>query len=296
MRILLTGATGFVGEYLARSLCPDHVVAAILRPQAKVVRLDSLPAVHKLLWDGLSSSLHALLKEFRPEVVIHLASCFIGEHKAEDLDQLISSNIHFPSVLIEAAIGVGCRQFIHTGSAWQHFENKNYSPVNLYAATKQAFSDILEYYIGTGKLEKCLTLVLTDTYGPEDPRSKLIPLLQKASISGESMKMSLGEQFLDLVHIYDVVSGYLKALEMLSTLAHQMQHIYVVRSGRPIKLKDFIVLYNQISPTPVNVTWGTRPYRVRETMEPFTWGDTLPGWTPQIELHDGLREILVKLR
>ncbi len=190
MRILLTGATGFIGVHLANRLCSDHHVAALLRPQAKIERLAKITSLRHLVWDGDITSLPALLNDARPEVIIHLAGYFVGEHKAQDVDTLLDSNISFPTALLNAAVQAGCRQFINTGSYWQHYENSSYAPVNLYAATKQAFAGMLGYYVRDGMLQKALTLELTDTYGPGDLRPKLIPLLEQMAAGGNALAMS----------------------------------------------------------------------------------------------------------
>ena len=64
---------------------------------------------------------------------------------------------------------VGVKILVNTGTSWQHYENKDYSPVNLYAATKQSFEAILQYYVEVASL-KAITLKLFETYGLDDPR------------------------------------------------------------------------------------------------------------------------------
>jgi nucleoside-diphosphate-sugar epimerase len=292
MRILLTGATGFIGVHLAKSLCTHHDVAALLRPQAKIERLAKVTSLRHLIWDGDKTSLPALLNDVRPEVIIHLAGYFVGEHKADDVVILIDSNIGFPTALLHAAVQAGCLHFINTGSYWQHYENASYAPVNLYAATKQAFATTLACCVADGMLQNALTLELTDTYGPGDLHPKLIPLLEQMAAGGNTLAMSPGQQFLDFVHIDDIVAGYVQALALLSAIPEHQAHAYALRSNQPIRLKDFITLYNEASPQPVNVEWGARPYRPREFMEPWTQGEVLPGWSPKIDLFDGLRALL----
>ena len=296
MRILLTGATGFIGVHLANSLCPHHDVVALLRPQSKLERLAKVTSLRHLIWDEDVTTLPALLIDARPEVIIHLAGYFVGEHKPQDVDILVDSNVSFPTVLLHAAVQAGCLQFINTGSYWQHYGNAGYAPVNLYAATKQAFATMLAYYVRDGMLQRALTLELTDTYGPGDLRPKLIPLLAQTAAQGDVLAMSPGNQFLDFVHVYDIVAGYLQALTVLTSIPEHQQRTYALRSTQPIKLKDFIVLYNEISPNPVNVDWGARPYRSREFLEPWTQGEVLPGWIPQLALRDGLHALLTSQR
>jgi nucleoside-diphosphate-sugar epimerase len=296
MRILLTGATGFIGVHLANRLCSDHDVVALLRPQAKIERLMKITSLRHLTWDEDITTLPALLNDAQPEVIIHLAGYFVGEHKPHDVDTLVDSNIRFPTALLHAAVPAGCLHFINTGSYWQHYENADYGPVNLYAATKQAFATTLAYYVQDGMLRNALTLELTDTYGPGDLRPKLIPLLAQIAAKGEVLSMSPGNQFVDFVQVDDIVAGYLQALALFPSIPEYQRRTYALRSIQPIKLKELVALYNEISPIPVQVNWGARPYRQREFMQPWTQGEVLPGWSPNIALRDGLRELLTSQR
>ena len=296
MRILLTGATGFVGANLVMALNGRHTLAALLRPEAKTHRIPNLqPPITQLVWDGKTETMPALLASFLPDVIIHLAGYFVGVHKAEDIDQLIESNIRLPTILLESAIAVGCKQIIHVGSYWQHFENAIFAPVNLYASMKQAMADILTCYVQVGGLSKALTLELTDVYGPRDPRGKLIPVLQQAALKGEEIGLSPGDQYLDLLHIDDAVAGFLQALDVLTSMPERMEKRYALRSLKPVTLKEFVALFNEVSPHRVNTVWGARPYRPREMMQPWTSGEVLPGWIPKIDLRDGLRKLLEEI-
>jgi nucleoside-diphosphate-sugar epimerase len=105
-------------------------------------------------------------------------------------------------------INNGCYHIINTGTSWQHFEQSNYNPVNLYAATKEAFEAIITFYKATSSL-KVTTLKLFDTYGPNDSRYKIIPLLQKAFTEQKELSMSKGEQLIDFVYIVGIANAYM---------------------------------------------------------------------------------------
>lgn len=289
MRILVTGSTGFIGRSLVAALAGKHDLAFVLRPSSQPPRVDGV----KIVWDGQGATLAAQICDFKPELVLHLAGQFLGVHASGQVDDLVESNVRFPSLLLEGALAAGCRHFINTGTAWQHFENALYAPVNLYAATKQAFADILAYYVGVGGFS-ALTLELTDTYGPNDPRPKLVALLRRSAKTGEMLALSAGAQWVDFVHVDDVVDAFCLAIEKVQTLPPATQESYAVRSGNPLQLRAFVDLFNELAPAPAPVIWGARPYRPRETMVPATYGKTLDGWTPRITLRDGLKALLTE--
>jgi nucleoside-diphosphate-sugar epimerase len=147
-----------------------HRALALLEP------LLSSITVHE--FDGASSTMDEIVKRSNPDVVFHLASLFLSQHRPENVEPLIQSNLLFSTQLVEAMVNNGCKLLVNTGTSWQHFEDAHYSPVNLYAATKQAFEVILDYYVEAKGLA-LISLALFDTYGPGDPRPKLFSLLRK---------------------------------------------------------------------------------------------------------------------
>jgi nucleoside-diphosphate-sugar epimerase len=284
---LLTGATGFIGSHLL-----DGLLAAGWRVHVVVRRQPenaswAAAGVTAHLHDGSTEGLMSIMERARPDVVFHLASLFLSSHRVEDVVPLMQSNVQFPSQLIEAMHRAGCGRLVNTGTAWQHYENREYSPVNLYAATKQAFGTILQYYVEACGLQ-AITLELFDTYGPGDTRRKLIHLIEDAAKTQEMLAMSPGEQKIDLVHVDDVVRAYLVAAERLLAGGCDGHECYALSSGNPLRLKELVALFERVRGVTVPVQWGGRGYREREVMEPWRGGNPPPGWSPRVSLEVGL--------
>jgi nucleoside-diphosphate-sugar epimerase len=287
-RTLVTGATGYIGSNLVRHLLAEGWdVHIVIRPNSDLqvlgTELDKL-TVHS--HDGTSSGMVDVLANAKPDIVFHLASLFLAQHQTDDVEALISCNLLFPTQLLEAMAATDVRYLVNTGTSWQHYEDKAYNPVNLYAATKQAFEDILTYYIEAHYL-KATTLVLFDTYGPNDPRAKLIPLLLKTAYSKQPVSMSPGEQSIDLVYIDDVVRAYSLAAHALEIQVDGHTR-YGVSSGAPIRLIDLVVAFQNATQATLPITFGGRPYRAREVMFPWTNYQSVPGWRPFVSLDRGL--------
>lgn len=288
-RALVTGATGFIGSHLAQGLLESGwQVDAIVRPSSKIGLLGGVEKRITLhTHDGTIEGMVGILRRSQPDVVFHLASLFLGSHRPEEVTPLIQSNVLFGTQLVEAMQAVGCRTLLNTGTSWQHFENGERNPVNLYAATKQAFETILAYYVNACGF-KVITLKLFDTYGPGDPRPKLFAALQKAAEAAEPIAMSPGEQRLDLVHVDDVVRAYVVAAERLLSGAACGHETYAVSSEHPMRLRDIAAVFEETTGARLDLAWGGRPYRQREVMVPWNTGVALPGWKPLISLPEGL--------
>ena len=192
--------------------------------------------------------------------------------------------------MVDAAVACGVRAVINTGTAWTHFGNADYNPVSLYAATKRAFEDLLVYYSDAAQVS-VVTLELFDVYGPNDPRPKLMNLLRHASLAGGPLKLSPGEQKIDLIYVDDVVDAYVTAAGRLLAGRVSGAEKYAVGTGRVRSLRDVVATYACVTGREVPVEWGARPYRDRETMEPWNRGQRLPGWSARIGLEDGIRRI-----
>jgi len=289
---LVTGATGFVGSHLARRLVREGWQVHILsRTGSRVPDAEEFAQVTNHIHDGSTESMVRCVAQAKPDVVFHLASLFLSQHVSKDIDALIQSNVLFGNQLLEAMKVNEVSSLINTGTSWQHYDNDDYNPVCLYAATKQAFESLLEYYVQACGI-KAITLKLFDTYGSDDPRPKLFHLLNKAATTGDPLDMSAGEQLIDLVHIDDVTEAYVIAAQRLLDVQVSQHESYAISSGHPLPLKDMVQLFAEVTKQTIAVNWGVRQYRDREVMMPWNRGISLAGWYPRVSLAEGMQRIL----
>ncbi|MFD0892789.1 NAD(P)-dependent oxidoreductase [Luteolibacter ambystomatis] len=286
---IVTGVTGFIGNHLARRLLAEGwKVAAIVRSTSDRSRIPEGCAVWE--YDGSTTDMLRVFEMVQPDTVFHLASRIITNHAAGDVESLVASNLLFGMQLLEGMRATGCKRFVNTGTGWQHFENNDYDPVCLYAATKQAFEDLLEYYVRVSGV-KAVTLKLHDTYGEDDPRGKLITLLLNAARNQTPLELSPGEQKIDLVHVRDVAEAYLAADRLLRAATEPCHQRYMLRAGSVISIRELAATIGRVTGSPVNAHWGARPYREREVMLPSDLGEAVPGWKPSVTLEEGIREL-----
>jgi nucleoside-diphosphate-sugar epimerase len=275
-RALITGITGFIGGKLAARLLADgwHV-EAIVRPTSNIA---DLPFTNQVTFHRLDDGqdLTPALAAGAPDIVFHLASLYLAEHRPDQVEDLIRSNVLLPVMLAQAMANTGIRRLINTGTAWQHFRGETYMPVNLYAATKQAAEDLLAYYTDVGALS-VITLRLFDTYGEGDKRRKLVQILIDAACSGEALAMSPGEQIVDLTHVDDVIEGFMVAAGRLCGEEPPSSEAYLL-SGERFSVKELSSVVADATGRSLFPAFGGRPYRAREVMVPIDAGAALPGW------------------
>jgi len=294
MKIVVTGVTGFIGHAIVeRLLKENHIVYVITRADTDT---SSIPNdVHTFVDDGNTQKMQDFFQEIKPDGVLHLASLVLVNHTLDDIETLIISNILFSTRLLEASVNSHVKWFINTGTFWQNYNDEDYNPVNLYAATKQAFEDIAKYYYETQKIN-FVTIKLNDTFGTNDTRSKIFNLWGKAVANNENLGMSPGEQIIDISYIENIVDAYIQMLTQLQAndTYTYAGDVYAVNSEERMSLQALAKVYEEVTQTSVDITWGGRPYRDREVMIPWTKGKPVPGWKQNISLRDAIATVMNK--
>jgi len=270
MRALLTGATGFVGQNLVRHLRQQGWEVETIGRQDSPADMDSK------------------MSQFKPDLVIHLATLFIAEHKPTDIPNLIQSNMTFGTQVVDSMVRNGVLNFINTGTLWQYYEGDRFTPSSLYSATKSAFEDVLRFFSSSSGL-RVINLMLSDTYGPKDPRGKLLSKLISMAGTSESLQLSPGEQMIDWTFIEDIVKGFEVAAKRLVGKQESSKFVhYTLTSGEAVSLKDTVKICESVLGKKINVEFGAKPYRKREIMAPSKLDPVLPGWSAQVTLRQGV--------
>lgn len=291
--IIVTGATGFIGSNLVKKLVENGImVTTVVRNQSKAENIfgEQKEAVSFFQWEGSIRAIADYMRKEKVDCVVHLATCYITKSAAEDVDELIDGNITFGMKILEAMKLAGVKNLISASTSWQHYQNEDYNPVNVYAATKQAFEDILKYYTDAEGI-RAIVLEIYDTYGPFDNRNKIFNRWKEILETGEEMSLSLGEQKLDYVYIEDVIDAILIAMNRLNVMQVDVkghEEKYAISSEEVYTLKEFAEIFEEIYEKELLIKWGGKPYREREVMEPYRGTTRLLGWKPKYDLRSGL--------
>jgi CDP-3, 6-dideoxy-D-glycero-L-glycero-4-hexulose-4-reductase len=288
-KAVITGGTGYIGSHLVKYLLSQNwAVSVIIQPELGIENIkEQKEQIRVFEYSGNIQELISFFKEENPDAVFHLAAAVITNHVPEQIPALIQSNIQFGTEVLEAMRHSTTRFFINTGSYWQNCNSEIYSPVDLYAATKEAFEKVLQYYVEAHEF-RIITLRLFDVYGEDDKRPKLLNLLYQIAGTDQSIDVSPGEQLLDMVHVLDVCSAYLKAYEILVSDMKTAHKIYGVYTGDRISLKEMINLFQKVLQKPLNVNFGGKAYKEREIMIPAECYERLPNWKANVSLIEGL--------
>lgn len=290
MKILITGITGYIGSRLAKALLPEHTVYGLVRQPVNLTywppELPEKPVF--LSYDGTGESVLVALETSQPDVVFHLATHYTAAHDIQTIPNLLESNLVFGCYLLEAMCATKCKHLVYTTTVTTHCSGQGYKPLTLYAASKQAFSDLVEFYVREGEL--CAAAVaLSDTYGPQDQRPKVLNLLRQSILEKVPVDLTSGKQIYDAVYIDDVVDGLMKAAKAKENVS--LPHTFFqLASPSPLTLRETAELMLQVNGVQYQPNWGARPDPVQRQDFPIRLYPIVPGWHPKTSLEEGLQK------
>lgn len=300
MRILITGANGFVGSHVLESLLEnsENKIAITLRTTSDISRIKSHIKNNEIAIFYLDKEpIEYIITSFKPDIVIHLSVYYKKKHDFEDIDEMFRSNITFPAKILDSMVKNNSRFFINTGTFTEFLIDENYlrdvskiSPSNLYSATKVAFEEVLKFYSDNFGIQ-AITLKLLAPYGPKDNPKKLIPYLINCAIKNEIAKTSPGEQNWDFIHVRDVARAYKAAVEFIIKRWKKYE-VFIIGTGEAFSIKDVAKIINNVHGN-LKVEWGSLPYNEIETY--YVKADTakahnLLKWKPEFSIREGLLE------
>ena len=257
MRVLITGATGFLGSALAVDLHREgqHVVA-LGRNAEKLARL-SVQGIETFQIDFADSNVHENLMPFAPvDAVVHCAGLSSPWGRRTDFT---AANVDGTRHIARSSVNLGVRRFVYISTASVYFRfadqdvvsetTKLPAPVNHYAGTKRAAEQIVLQH------ESLSPIILRPRgiYGAGD--TALLPRLLRVAARGPLPKFRAAGAT-DITHVDDVVSAVKSALSAGDDCRGQ---IYNVSGGVAIPMPDIIeAACHSVN---VQVRWRSIPFR-----------------------------------
>ena len=260
--ILITGASGFVGSHVLDDCIKNNFnVHAIFRHSKKNVSFAK--KYKKQIFPIFYNNIYEIknkLTNCKIDYVVHCATHYIKKHDHNDIENIIKSNVLFSTILLDAVVKIKIKKFINLGTVWQHFNDTKNLAFNLYAATKQSFECIFNYYKNQYTKIKFYNILLTDTFGTNDKRKKLIPILLKNFNNKNQNRINIPKNLsMNLVNINEVT----KCLNILLK-NNSKSNNYVIKSKQDVKIFDLINFLNDNLEKKIKVNWlkDAKNYRI----------------------------------
>lgn len=291
MRVLLTGARGFIGRHVLALLEQNPQVAeihAVRSPAAGDVVSGGRTRWHAvdLTADGAAS---ALIEAVRPTHVIHAA--WVTAHNdywesADNLRWLAAS-----CDLLRAFQNTAGQRFVQIGTAAEYDWSCGYmvegvtpeKPATLYGMAKRSFHDTLQTAATKFGFSAATGRVFFG-YGPFENPARIIPYACRQIVRGEPADFSTGLAWRDFLYIEDLAAA------VVALLFSSLQGAVNLSSGEPVQLAGIVTSLGGIGKRPELIRLGARPDRAGDP--PMVVGDATrirsTGWTPRHDLASGL--------
>jgi UDP-glucose 4-epimerase len=301
VRVLVTGATGFVGRWTWRLLAESGAqVHALGRSRARLEAVP-LPGRHVVADLSVADSLAQVVEALRPAVVFNLAG--YGVDRAERgpaLDRRLNTDVP-----VEAALAVGAlpdaegwpgQRLVHAGSAFEYGpvqglvpESAPPHPVGRYGVDKlEGTRRVERVRRGTGL--RAVTARLFTVYGPGEHPHRLLPTLLRAAAAGVPVPLSAGTQRRDFTWVGDAAEGLLRL-----GLAESAPGVVNLATGVATTVRDFaLAVADAAGLDRALLRFGELPAAAEARQGPADTSllrETL-GWIPPTRVHDGIEQAL----
>lgn len=270
MKVLVTGATGFIGRHVIRDLLGrNHSITAVARNPQRMEELGWPDEVNFVSCDIHAKDLNETVKLGDFDYLMHVAWPGLPDYKSLfHLEKVLPAECQF----LKSAIKAGCRNILVTGTCFEYgmqngclHEGMETRPVNPYALAK----DTLRRYLEALSESDSFNLKwarLFYMYGAGQNQRSLFSQLDSALERGDKeFPMSGGEQLRDYLPVERVASSLVDLLENTSA-----KGVFNICSGQPVSVRRLVEEHLLKRGKKISLKLGHYPY---PDYEPFAfWG------------------------
>ena len=309
MNVFVTGGAGYIGSATAEALLKAGHSVTVYDSLVSGYRAAVPEGVRFIQADlGDGSALKSALGSEKFTAVMHFAASIEAGESMKDPGKFFKNNLANSLQLIEAAHAAGVERFVlsstaavYASSAAPLDEQSPIDPANAYGFTKLAIEQALEWYRRIHGLHFAALRyfnacgALPGRGEAHQPESHLIPLVlkvalgqkQAANIYGTDYPTPDGTCIRDYIHLADLVSAHLLALE---ALGERDRLVYNLGNGKGFSVREVIEAARQVTGAqiPVNET-APRPGDAPRLVASCAKIRQELGWTP---LHPELLDIV----
>ena len=285
-KVLVTGASGFIGQRLCRYLSEQH---AEIHAISRLIR--TTPEADIRWWQGDLADeerVEALFAAVKPDIVFHLASEVTGGRDLSLIMPTFRCNLMSAVNILVAAERNECQRVVMAGSLEEPDQDDiNAVPCSPYAAAKWAangYARMFHALYGTSVVIARLFMV----YGPgQQDLRKLIPYVTLSLLRGEQPKLSSGRRPVDWIYVNDVVTGLLN----LGHVPGVDGAVVDLGFGELVTTREVVETLRDIIGGP-QPEFGALPERPMERVKAADVGATyrMLGWKPAVPLREGLQK------
>ncbi len=263
MRVVVSGGAGYIGSVVVSQLVAAGHAVTVYDNLSKGHRESVPPGARLVVGDvGDRTALEAVFAEERPEAVLHFAAWIEAGESMQDPARFFRNNTANALTLLETVLAHGVRYFVFSSTAALYGEPESIpiretdklAPTNAYGESKLLVEKMLAWFhrihgLSYASLRYFNAAGATETLGEHhNPETHLIPIvLQVASgardcisIFGEDYDTPDGSCVRDYVHVSDLASAHLLALDALRSRTEAARLIYNLGNGHGFSVREVI--------------------------------------------------------
>lgn len=299
MKVIITGATGFVGQNLVKELAAQNAeVTALVRDRDRIPQDWRLCRNIHCFECGMGEYLTAsdtVLKDVRGDIFIHLAwAGTSGMQRADYGLQL--SNIRAACDAVWLAGKLDCTRFINAGSimeyeAGQYLSADDAEPGGgyIYSTAKLAADYMAKCVAGQINLSY-INIIISNIYGAGETSERFLVSTVRKLLKNEPIPLTEGRQLYDFIYVTDAV----KAVAAIAN-AGKASGSYYIGNSVPYPLREFLLRMKQTLASSSVLDFGSVPFK--GPMLSYKEFDTARlerelGFVPEISFEKGI--ILLK--
>ena len=289
-RVLITGATGFLGYNLCETLVTLEAEVYGLSPSANVTNLPK--GVKPVPVDLCQfDKVQMTVADIRPDFIFHLASLVTARPDPELILPTLNSNLLGTVYMLISLLNTGCKRMILVGSCEEPASNEpNCIPTSPYAAAKMAASSYGRMFHLLYKLPVVIVRPFL-VYGPHQNKTKLIPYTILSLLKGEKPQLSSGTRICDAIYVGDIVQGMLRVAIAPASLNGEVLDL---GSGQTFTIHQIIETIHDLMGSDIQPYFGALSDRPAEKALVADTAKTqqLLDWKANWSLEDGLRKTI----
>ena len=294
MRIIVTGASGFMGSHLCRDLVANGHEVAVLSRSREPRRLQDLFGRVTFIEGELSdlAACYGPIAGFTPDAVAHLGWQGVAGRDRDAASQV--DNIGWTIDLLELCRQAGARTFLGVGSQAEYGPKSEpiapddaTRPTTIYGEAKLASARIGARLAEQHDM-RFVWMRVFSVFGPDDHPYWMLPSLIGSLLRRERPALTGGDQLWDFLPVADAARAIRLCIE-----TERASGVYNLGSGRAPRLRVTIEAVRDLVDPELALGWGELPYRHDQVMRLQADVSALRrdiGWEPAADLVLALTE------
>lgn len=309
--VLVTGGTGFIGSHLAERLVREGCKVRVLGNYRSQPSLGNLACLDQqildqieVVWGDVCDRDSVMQVTEGASVVFHLAALIGIPYSYIAPVSYVHTNVQGTLNILQAARSRGVERLVHTSTS-EVYGSAQYTPIDEkhplvgqspYAATKIGADKMVESF-GCSFDLPVVTVRPFNVFGPRQSDRAIIPTIIAQRLSGvDPVRIGDPTPRRDFTFATDTVDGFVRAGTCDAAIGKTVN----VGSGKSISMGDLAQRICELTGggTVITETSRVRPTasEVKELLCDNTLARELIGWSPQVELNDGLLQTIEFVR